>query len=184
MKYMSWRPFVAGGMLAIGILGGCSSKGIQPMTFDGSAWPGISAYSVVTVMPFQAGPGVVVDPQLGAQMAEGIARRLRSDFGQVFAQVRTGTPAGQDNELVLLGEITECRTGQGPDGGSARLHGQIGLQDAADTQDIANARFDTLRETAGMPGQIRPLPELIADTEAAIAFTVARAKGWKPAGTP
>lgn len=154
------------------------------MTFDGSAWPGISAYSVVTVMPLRAGPGVAVEPQLGAQMAEGIAQRLRSDFGQVFAQVRTGTPMGQDNELVVLGEITECRTGQGADGGPVRLQGQIGLQDAADTQDIANARFDTLRRTAGMPDQVRSFSELVSDTEAAIAFTVARAKGWKPAGTP
>jgi len=171
-------------MLMTGILGGCSTERIKPMNLDGTAWPGISAYSVVTVMPFQAGPKVQVDPQVGVQMANGIARRLQSDFGRVFEQVRTGTPLGQDNELVVLGEITEYRAGHGPDGSSARLDGQIGLQDAADTLDIANAPFDTLRGMAGMPIQGQSITGLVSDTEAAVAFAVARAKGWKPAGTP
>lgn len=176
-------------LAALGVAG-CSSSRVKPVALDGSAFPSLSPYKVVTVSPFTFDPKLGVDAATGLRMAEGVAQRLRTGFGAIFTQVRTGAPLGQDDELVILGTVTEYMAGT--DGGSGgafgvgapRLEGVMRMEDGADTQDLAKGTFEQLRAFAGMSGMGGTLPELTAHTEAAIAFTVARAKGWRPAGSP
>lgn len=171
-------------------IAGCSSSRVKPVALDGSAFPSLSPYKVVTVSPFTFDPKLGVDAATGLRMAEGVAQRLRTGFGALFTQVRTGAPLGQDDEVVILGAVTEYKAGN--DGGSGgafgigapRLEGVMRMEDGADTEDLAKGTFEQLRAFAGMSGMGGTLPELTAHTEAAIAFTVARAKGWRPAGSP
>jgi hypothetical protein len=187
---MKRLTLVQGGLLLLcvaGLMAGCSSGGgrVRAVNLDEAAYPGLSPYNVVTVSPFTLGPDARANSAVGAQMAEGIAQHLRTDFGPVFLQVRTGAPLRQDNEMVILGVITEYEPG-GQEGlfGGPRLNGTTTWQDASDTQDLARGKFDQLRASAGMSGQSQDMEHLMADTEAAIAFNIARAKGWKPAGPP
>ena len=164
-----------------------SSTGAKPLTTTSGAPINLDRYNVVTVMPFTV-TAANVDPSVGAKLSEDVALRLQSDFGPLFQEVRRASaPLGAENELVVSGNIHSYRAGNkvaraifGPPA-SANFEGDITVSDARDGHVLLAAPFDKFWGWAGIPGASKGIEDMRAETAAAIANTIAQAKGWRPA---
>jgi hypothetical protein len=176
MKLRSWGSWVLG----VALLAGChSTPPNDAINLNGTEFPILGPYQVITVAPFTLGPKAAEATGLGQQLADSVGSVLRSQFSTVFSTIRVGQPLGQDNEMVVSGLIESFD----PQVGQLKLDGRMQLQDASDREDLAYGTFSELRANAGM-GKATTAAELVSETGAAIAFNLARAKGWRPAGSP
>ena len=64
--------------------------------------------------------------------------------------------------------------------GSAGFEGDLILKNGADNSVVLTAPFDKLWAWGGVLGASKGIEDLMAETAAAIASTVAHAKGWTP----
>lgn len=174
---LTFRVFL---VLCAALLAGCQSAPLNDaVKLDGTEFPILGPYKMITVAPFALGPKVTQSPGLGQQLADSVGSVLQSQFSTFFPTVRVGQPLGQDNEMVVSGLIESFD----PQAGSLKLDGQMRLQDASDGEDLAFGTFSELRNNAGML-KATTAAELVSQTGSAIAFNLARAKGWRPAGSP
>lgn len=174
---LTFRVFL---VLCAALLAGCqSAPHNDAVKLDGTEFPILGPYQVITVTPFALGPKAPPSPGLGQQLAESVGSTLRAQFSSFFPTIRVGQPLGQDNEMVVSGLIETFN----PQPGNLKLDGQMRLQDASDGEDLAFGTFTELRKNAGLVAPANEV-ELVSQTGAAIAFNLARAKGWRPAGTP
>jgi len=168
---------------------GCATKSstaAKPLVTTSGAPVQLNRYQVATVVPFQVtAPGV--DQSVGARLSDDVARRLESDFGPLFREVRrSSAPLGSDDELVVNGTIHTYREGNkiaraifGPPA-SAGFDGQITVTDARDGHVLLTAPFDKFWGWAGLAGATKGIEDMSTETAAAIANTIAQAKGWHP----
>jgi hypothetical protein len=163
-----------------------SSTRAKPLKPENAVGVDLSKYQIVTVLPFQT-TGSDVDASVGVKFASAVAIRLQSDFGPVFREVRKEVPPlGTNDELIMTGTIRDYRPGDrfaramliGL--GAAKFKGDLILKDGADNQVLFTAPFDKLWAWGGALGASKGIEEMVAETEASIAATVARAKGWHP----
>ena len=175
---------------ALAVIGtGCSttsstrSNVLKPTT---GAGVDLSKYQTATVLPFEPVTGKKIDASIGAKFSDGVVTRLQSDFGPIFKEVRKAPSLGKADELIVTGTIRAYRPGSrfgramliGV--GSASFEGDLVLKDGADNRVLYSAPFDKLWAWGGILGMSKSIEDMVSESEAAVAGTVAQAKGWKP----
>lgn len=145
----------------------------------------LSKYQIATVLPFETTDSA--DPSVGIKFANDVAIRLKSDFGPLFQDVRKEVPAlGTNNELIVTGTITEYKPGSKAARmaligmGAASLKGTLVLKDAADGRVLMDAPISKLWAWGGSLGGSKGIEDMVQESQASVAATVARAKGWEP----
>lgn len=145
----------------------------------------LSKYQIATVLPFETKSPV--DASIGVKFANEVAIRLKSDFGPIFQDVRKELPPlGTNNELIVTGTITDYTPGDrfarftliGM--GAASLKGNLILKDGADGRILMDAPMSKLWAWGGYIGGSRGIEDMVAESQASVAATVAHAKGWQP----
>lgn len=149
----------------------------------------LSKYEIATVLPFETAADKEINPVIGADFSEGVGARLYEDFGQLFKEVRKGPPLGKENELIVTGIIRSYRPGDRSARfmliglGAATFKGDLILKDGADGHVLFSAPFDKLWAWGGTLGASKGIEEMVSESEASVATTIAQARGWKPAST-
>lgn len=174
-------------------LAGCASTHstrAKPLDLHGRPLD-LRPYSSATVVPFIVDTANPVDPSLGARFADDIATRLRYDFGPLFSEVRRADVAsGRNDEVIVTGSIHKYRAGSkvgrvmfGAFGASV-LEGDLVIKNGASNDALLSVPFDKLWAWHGPLGASKGIDDMRAEMAAAIANTVARAKGWTPQSPP
>lgn len=146
----------------------------------------LSKYHIATVMPFEPVAGKGIDASVGFKFADDIFYRLQSDYGPIFKEVRKGPPLGTAEEVIVTGTIRDYDPGSKVarmlliGTGAASFKGDLILRDGVDSRVLLDAPFDKLWAWGGMLGASKDIEDMVAESEAAVARTVAQAKGWKP----
>jgi hypothetical protein len=146
----------------------------------------LSRYRVATVLPFKPANSDI-DASVGVKFAEEVGLRLQSDYGPIFNEVRrTQPPLGTNNELIVTGTIKEYKPGDKSmrlmiaGAGAVRFKGDLILKDGADNRVLFTAPFDKLWAWGGFLGASKDIQDMMSESEASAAATVAHAKGWQP----
>ena len=145
----------------------------------------LSGYRTATVVPFQTSATLQGDPSVANHFANNLATRLKNDFGPLFEQVNVGTPKGSSDELIITGVIDKYRPGSRttrfffPGFGSSSFEGTMVLKDGANQEVLLRAPFDKLWAWGGGPGAFKDIEDMLDETAAAAASTIAHAKGWR-----
>lgn len=146
---------------------------------------GLSDCEHITVMPFPMPAKRQKDAAVGVTFAQGIATRLKSDFGPIFQTVEYGTAArGLERECLVTGSITKYRPGSRVARailigvGSASLEGNVVVTDAATGTALLNAPFDKLWAWGGILGASKGMSNMVTETSASVAATIAHGRGW------
>jgi hypothetical protein len=182
---------IAGIALLTIFAAGCatsSSVKAKPLALQ-SPTVNLARYDRAVIQPF-AFPGRTMDERNAGQVfANSLERRLQNDFGQLFREVRQGEPTGASDEVVITGRIDEYKPGSRagrlfiPWGPRAALKGELIARDSATGEQLMVAPFDKLWGFAGGLGAAKDIDDLVAETTAAAANTIARARGWQPSQT-
>ncbi len=144
----------------------------------------LSKYQTATVLPFTSDANI--DPNIGEKFADEVARRLQYDFGPIFKEVRKGPQLGKEDELIVTGVIREYKPGDPfarammAGVGAAHFKGDLILKDGADNRVLLSAPISKLWAWGGIMGASKGIKEMVTESEAAVASTIAQAKGWKP----
>jgi hypothetical protein len=177
--------------IGIALLAGCATSNPDTSSTHAKALktaPGsldLSRYRIATVLPFQTSNNI--DSSVGVKFALDVAIRLQSDFGPIFQEVRSQSrPLGTNDELIVTGTIRDYRPGDrfaramliGM--GAAKFKGDLMLKDGADNRVLLSAPFDKLWAWGGFLGASKGIEDMVSESEASAAATVARAKGWQP----
>ena len=186
------KGLIIAGLLTAGglFLASCastSSTRAKPLEVTTGVPVHLGNYRVATVMPFTV-TAANTDPSVGARLADNIAARLQNDFGPLFEQVRRDVPPlGAEDEVVITGNIHKYQPGNkvaralfGPVA-SANFDGDVMVKDARDGRVLLAAPFDKFWGWGGALGASKGMDEMTEETAAAIANTVAQAKGWRAA---
>jgi hypothetical protein len=141
----------------------------------------------ITVLPFAMPPKRSKDAAVGTAFAQGIQARLQSDFGPLFQSVETGSAArGVDHECLIGGSITKYKPGSRVARailiglGAASLEGSVTVTDAASGGVLLTAPFDKLWAWGGIIGASKGMNDMVEETSASVAATIAHGKGWNP----
>lgn len=174
--------------LALFVTGCSTTKSTQAKSLKtaGGAPVDLSRYVTVTVVPFTLSPQASAkDPKVGEAFAGNVASRLRNDFGPLFQEVRWKEVRGEANELVLTGSIKTYQPGDPglrfllAGLGAASFEGELVLSDGASRTELLRASFDKLWAWGGLLGAGKGIEQMMSETAAAAARTVADGKGWK-----
>jgi hypothetical protein len=147
----------------------------------------LSSYQTATVIPFTQASTRPADQNAGSRFAMDIAARLKSDFGPLFTEVQMkDQPTGAPNELIVAGNIRSYKPGSRF--GRAMLIGvtpavfkaDLILKDGASGKELLTAPIDKLWAWGGLMGAGKGIEEMLAESAAAAARTVAEGKGWNP----
>lgn len=149
----------------------------------------LSAYRIATVQKFEHPNRNLDHPDAGQVMANSLMRRLSGDFGKIFDQVRTGQPLGQSDELIVTGLVKEYKPGSrlgrafGPGITPARFKAELHLKDGASGRTVLVAPIEKLWAWGGGIGAGKGIEDMMEESAAAAAATIAQAKGWQPSQT-
>ena len=167
-------------------LSGCTStsstkaKSLKNTTTQAT---GLSDCENITVLPFTMPAGK--DASIGVTFAQGIQARLGTDFGPLFKTVEYGSAArGLDKECLVTGKITKYKPGSRVARfiliglGAASLEGNVSVNDASAGTALLNAPFDKLWAWGGIAGASKGMNDMVGETSASAAATIAHAKGW------
>ena len=139
----------------------------------------------ITVTAFTVPGHGKVDASVGVSFAKDIELRLSRDFGQIFDSVEFGDAArGVEKECLLQGSITKYKPGSRVARailiglGAASFEGNVSVNDAATGTSLMTAPFDKLWAWGGIAGASKGIDDMVKETSASVAATVARAKGW------
>jgi hypothetical protein len=124
---------------------------------------------------------------VGSEFARGIKARLSADFGPIFQSVENGAAArGLEHECLVSGEITKYKPGSrvaravvgflSP----ASLEGKVRVTRAGGDAVLLDAPFDKLWAWGGIAGASKGITDMVDETSASAAATIARARGWAP----
>jgi hypothetical protein len=174
---------------ALSFCAGCASsrsREAKPLTASTGVPINLGKYHVATVLPFTV-EAPDTDPSVGAKLANNVALRLENDFGPLFEEIRREVPPiGAEDEIVISGNIRTYEPGSkvarailGPIG-TANLDGEVEVKDAHDGHILLAAPFKKFWGWGGFAGASKGIEEMSDETAAAIANTIARAKGWRP----
>jgi hypothetical protein len=165
-----------------------SSTGAKALKIADGASLDLSSYTIATIMPFVT-TNQTVDPSIGITFADNVAVRLAADYGSLFSQVRKElSPLGTNGELIVTGDIFAYKPGDKfaramlAGLGAASFKGDLVLKDGATGKVIFTTSFDKLWAWGGWMGVSKDIDDMVKESEASVAVTVARCKGWKPAG--
>ncbi len=184
------------GMLAVMVLAlgasGCAttkSARAEPLKTTGDITD-VKGCRAITVVPLEVtAENEKADAEVAGAFADDIAKRLRGDFGALFDSVEANDGArGVAGECLIGGSISRYDPGNRavrlatvPGVGSVHFEGSIKVTDAASGRELLAAPFDKLWAFSGVIGASKGIQNLVDETAAAAAATVARARGWEPA---
>lgn len=182
------RVFIVTVLAGIGSAACASNQSVRAATLKTTADAPINltTYRVATITAFDVAPGSKMDRSVSARFASDIAARLQKDFGELFAEVRTETPLGNVDEIVITGVIKTYRPGNRfgrammAGIGSAKFEGDLVVKRASDGMVLLTAPFKKLWAWGGIIGASKGIDDMVGEAAAAAANTVARAKGWSP----
>jgi len=146
----------------------------------------LSKYQTATVLPFQVAEGKNINNSIGIDFSDDIVYRLQNDFGPLFKEVRKAPALGREDELVVTGTIREYKPGSQlgrammAGVGAAHFKGDLILKDGSDNRVLFSAPFDKLWAWGGILGMSKEIEDMVTESEATVAKTIAQAKGWKP----
>jgi hypothetical protein len=179
---------ILGAIVATNI--GCSSTNstsARPLEGNTIQRPDLGKFDIATVVGFEVTPGKNIDPAYGDKFAADIFRRLKHDFGPIFKEVRFGDPLGAPNEIIIGGVIknySEMGTAgflfQGLPLDKANLDAEVILRDGATKQSVFDASIDKLWGLEEWSWGAKTADRKGLEAGAAVANTIARARGWKP----
>lgn len=186
---MKWVLGFESALLVL-LCSGCASSQstkAKPLTLSSGVPVSLGNYRIATIEPFTVS-ATDTDPSIGAKLANNITLRLQNDFGPIFEQVRTAdAPLGADDEVIVTGEIRTYQPGNkvaraifGPLG-SANFDGTVIVKNGRDGHTLLAAPFNKFWGWGGLAGASKGIEDMSDETAAAIASTIARAKGWRPA---
>jgi hypothetical protein len=195
MSIFSGKPMlvcaVASLALATGACTSTSSTRAKSLKTDAAQASALSDCENITVNNFTMPAKRSKDASVGVVFAQGIQARLSSDFGPLFASVVSAEqPRGLDHECVIHGNITKYKPGSRVARfiliglGAASLEGNVTVTDGASGKVLLNAPFDKLWAWGGVMGASKGMDDMVAETSASVAATVAHAKGWNGAAAP
>jgi hypothetical protein len=177
------------GIAFLGIFAtGCATSNsvkAKPLALE-SRSVNLARYDRAVIQPFEFPARTMEERNAGQIFANSLERRLQNDFGPLFREVRQGQPTGSPDEVVITGRIDEYRAGSRagrmfiPWGPRAELKGEVILKDSATGDQLMVAPFDKLWGFAGGVGAAKDIDDLLEETTAAAANTIARARGWEP----
>ncbi len=175
-------------LTAVSMGSGCastSSMKAEPLKVEEDAWADLTKFSTVTVLPFSVDEDT--DTSIGYSFADNVAARLRTDFGQLFDEVnRAEVAAGSQGELVVAGQIDKHKKGSRVARailiglGRASLQGALLLSDGYTGAEVMTAPISKLWAWGGIIGASKGIEDMVAESEAAVAATIAKGKGWTP----
>ena len=146
----------------------------------------LARYDTATVQRFEFPQQPPDQSDAGMILTQGIAERLQNDFGPLFSQVRVGEPLRESNEVIVTGRVTEYQPGSkvgrlfGPGITPAKLKAELVLKDGATGNPIFIAPIDKLWAWGHSIGAAKGIEDMVEESTAAAANTIARAKGWQP----
>ena len=151
----------------------------------------LKRFRTVTVAQFEPAPGKKIDGSVGEKFASEIAFRLQHDFGPLFREVRgVENPLGTEDELIVTGMIKSYHPGSrgvratfgivGGLAGASSFEAEVVLKDGKNNTVLLSAPIDKFWGWGGWPGGSYGVEEQLQASAAAVANTVARAKGWNP----
>lgn len=181
-------------VLVLGALSGCATtkSGSAKSLLDESAAQELDlrAYNRATVMTFDTvgAKGKKLTPEIASAFSDDLARRLREDFGPLFAEVRRGDPLNLADELIVTGRITKYKPGNrfgrailiGV--GAAHLEADLVLKNGGSGSEFLRAPVDKLWAWGGLLGLSKGIEDMQGEVGAMMAATVAAAKGWTREG--
>ena len=175
-------------VLATGACTSTSSTRAKTLKTDAAQASSLADCENITVAPFTMPAKRGMDASVGVSFAQGIQARLSTDFGPLFASVVNGAePRGLDHECLIRGNITKYKPGSRVARailiglGAASLEGSVTVTDAASGKVLLTAPFDKLWAWGGIMGASKGMEDMVAETSASVAATVAHAKGWNGA---
>lgn len=185
---MNTRVLLTGIVILLTFSAGCAtskSTRAKPLATVQGEGVNLRRYDRAVIQPFDFPNRSADDLNAGQIFANSLERRLEKDFGQLFREVRQGEPTGAADEVVITGRISEFKPGNRaarifiPWGPRAELKGDLVLKDAASGDPLLTAPFDKLWGWAGGIGAMKGIDDMIEETAAAAANTIARARGWE-----
>lgn len=173
-----------------GLLSGCAtptpSAHVKALTQNNAAID-LSKYHIATVVPFDSSAERVKNPSIGETFSRDLTWRLKNSYGPIFSKVNQGPAGNRTDELIVTGKLTKYDPGSrdlrfmiGLGLGAASLDGSLILKDASDQHIVYEGEFSKLWGWGGAMGACRGIEDMEAGSIAAIANTIATAKGWNP----
>jgi hypothetical protein len=168
---------------------GCSttqSAKAEPLKAVYGADVDLTRYDTATVQRFEFPQHTLDQRDAGMMLTQRIAERLQTDFGPLFSQVRMGEPLRNPNEVIITGRVTEYEPGSkvgrlfGPGIAPAKFKAELVLKDGATGNPILIAPIDKLWAWGHSIGAAKGIEDMVEESTAAAANTIARAKGWNP----
>ena len=188
---LSKKLFVVGSILSIAILSGCASssstraKGLKVTTSGATS---LADCENITVFAFGVPANSKATVSTGINFAHDIESRLVADFGPIFKSVEFSDKArGLEKECLVTGDITKYKPGSRVARailiglGAASLEGKVKVVDADSQKELLNAPFSKLWAWGGVIGASKGIDDMVKESSAAVASTLAQAKGWKAA---
>lgn len=186
----SVRLITGASVLAIAMLSGCtttSSTRAKSLKASTAGATSLSECKNITVFAFGVPAKSKADASTGANFARNIEGRLSTDFGPIFESVEFGDkPRGIENECLVTGDITKYKPGSRVARailiglGAASFQGNVRVTDAATQKELLNAPYSKLWAWGGVVGASKGIDDMVNEAEAAVATTLAQAKGWTP----
>ena len=177
-------------LLSIAVLSGCTTTKSTKAKALKSTTSGVTSLSDcenITVFAFTTPAKSRAEPTTGADFARGIEERLVGDFGPIFKSVEFSDKArGLERECLVSGDITKYKPGSRVARailiglGAAKLQGNVKVVDAESGKQLLSAPFSKLWAWGGIAGASKGMPNMLKESSAAIANTLAQAKGWTP----
>jgi hypothetical protein len=171
------------------VLTGCASpnsRKAKPLQTTVAPGVDFKAYRTATMVPFSLSDTNHADLSVGAKLSQDIGDRLKYDFGDLFAEVRHGTPLGKPDEVIISGKVTKYKPGSKTARfmlaglGAASLEGELVIKQGDNEQVVMTAPFDKLWAWGGGAGASKGIEEMLTEVAAASAKTIAQARGVTP----
>ncbi len=189
-----WRisfyiPVLSISAFSILILSGCAtqnSTNAKPLNIGGKGL-NLKSFSMVTVKPFEYKAKNSEYSQVGQEFAEKISHRLKNDFGSLFSKVSVGKPLESKNELIVTGKILNYHPRKKSKGnkkhkvGIVTFRAELILKKGDTGEVIFSAPITKLWAWGGTLGAKKRIEDMVKESAAASANTIARGKGWRPA---
>lgn len=186
----SKKLIVVTSVLSIALMSGCTTtsstkaKGLKATTSGATS---LSDCENITVFAFGVPAKGKATASVGVSFAHDIESRLEADFGPIFKSVEFSDKArGLERECLVSGDITKYKPGSRVARailiglGAASLEGNVKVTDAGSGKELLNAPFSKLWAWGGVIGASKGIEDMVRESSAAVASTLAQAKGWTP----
>jgi len=179
-------------ILTIMVCMGCAtttSRTAGPLKAEVGKDLDLSKYDIATFEDFAVNQKKDIDPSVGHDFATRIYERVKYDFGDLFTEVRQGECQKEDGEVSISGYIRVYQPGNRfarfmlIGAGAASFQAELHIKDAKTDELLLSAPIHELWAWGGLLGGSKDIEDMVNESAARSANTIARAKGWNPDST-